>query len=353
MSLAVFNDSGTAIEINSISAVVTLPKKMKEMIALFQLRKGEVFSDKFQLICDRETGSNFYGIHRDDQMTDVESTAKRYEEMKSHLLKEMELQPDTLINQVVGDSAAFSPLGTEKAMQFLGSHLSRREAVLYGYTGHAEADGTRCVNAAVSDYVVERGLVKQTIGNLVGFHTPAALESWGCTGPQLSHYIVVYGNDDSKRETGAVFGDDITTSDFLSDRLIMLEGGIQSFRQACNFLLLKRPIVALADLRGDKTCFAKMADGSTKNYFSAPEFLQFIKEGVQGCKQAITDELLEDWYNGYLGARLISDPKRQDYDTKKKLLDDAWALFKAEKLYERLDLFAGKGAKQLYQIPKL
>ena len=53
----------------------------------------------------------------------------------------------------------------------------------------------------------------------------------------------------------------------------------------------------------------------------------------------ITDQILDEWLDEYLSNHLLSDPKRKDYDTKKKLLDDAWKLFKTERLYARLHLF--------------
>lgn len=321
---------------------------VKNLAVRFQRKEGAFLSETVQLINDPRTNVCFYGIHRDHQVISnhngcehFESTAKRYSEIKSHILSKMGLQPNTEVIEVVGDSAAFSLEGTQEAMNFLQRHLSPHAAVVYGYTGHSEKDGTKCVNAAVTDYVAERGLSKQTIGNLVGFHTPAALETWGCTGPELNHYILVYGDNESTRETGTVFGDDITTSDFLSDKLLMVEGGIQTFRQACNFLLLRRPILSLMGLRGDKTRFAVGEDGKSKNYFTAPEFLQFLKDRIKELGQKdLSNKILDGLYDEYLSTRLLSDPKRKDYDTKKKLLDDAWKLFQTEKLYMQLHLFA-------------
>lgn len=342
---------------NLIPVPINISKEVRELNLSFQKREGKYLTDTVQIIKDQNTGACFYGIHRDEQMVTnqdgqeyFEATQKRYAEIKSHILQQMQLQPNTPLLQVVGDSAAFSLIGTQKAMRFLQTHLPSYSAVAYGYTGHSEPDGTKCVNAAVSAYVVEKGLTRQTIGNLVGFHTPTALDSWRCSGPELNHYLLVYGKDESNRETGTVFGDDITTSDFLSDRLIMLEGGIQSFRQACNFLLLGRPIVALTGLRGEKTRFGLAEDGNLKNYFTAPEFLQFMKDKIKNLEtsDACSNEPYEDhlikvlneWFDEYLSNHLFSDPKSKDYDTKKKLLDDAWKLFKAERLYTRLHLFS-------------
>lgn len=317
---------------------VSVGTAIKKLIPSFQRRQGKFISETVQRI--QVGGAYFYGIHRKEQdAADFKSTAKRYAEIKSHLLANMGLSADTPIYEVVGDSAAFSASGTEKAMRFLEAEIPAHAVICYGYTGHDEVDGTKCVNAAVSALAMQPQRQGRVIGNLVGFHTPIALESWKCTGPQLEHYTLVYGEDESRRETGTVFGDDITTTDFISDKLLMQVGGIQSFRQACNFLLLQRPILALSGLRGDKTRFAILEDGSRKNYFDATEFLQFLKEKVAMQQEEISNALLDAWYSEYLSIRLLADPKRGDYDTKKKLLDDAWKLFKDEKLYKRLELF--------------
>lgn len=309
---------------------------LKRIIADFQRREGKFLTETMQHICDE--GMHFYGIHKKDQMvgSDVARTVRRYEEIKSHLLAEMKLPANTPFIQIVGDSVAYSAAGTARVRQFLDAHLPSEAVWIYGYTGHVEEDGTLCVNAAVSALAEERQHLHQTIGNLVGFHTSAALENWRCTGPKLSHNIVVYGDNESTKETGTLFGADITTSDFLSDRLLMAEGGAQSFRQACNMLLLGCPILALRGLKTDKTSFA-IVDGQPKYYFNAPEFLSFLKDKVRGV--VVTDELLESWYAEYFKDRLLSDPKRGDSMTKPALLIEGLKLFKERKLYEKLDLF--------------
>ena len=175
-----------------------------------------------------------------------------------------------------------------------------------------------------------------------GFHTPLALTpkaegGWSCSGPQLKHFILVYGDDESNRETVTVFGDDITTSDFLSDKLLMLEGGIQSCTQVCNLLMLKKPIIALSGLRGDKTRFGITETGEKKDYFTASGFLKYLKEKAFE-QTGVSDEILNSWKDEYLLSHLLADPKRQDYDTKKKLIEQSWELFKQENLYLNLDL---------------
>jgi hypothetical protein len=316
---------------------MNMAQKVRDWIPLFQNRKGIFLTKTVQHIqCEN---AHIYGIHRNDQMAEnMAATVKRYQTIKSHLREKMGLHPDTQFIEIVGDSAAYSREGTAEARAFLQRHLPKNAVWVYGYTGHDEAEGAECcVNALVSRLATEENHLEKTIGNLVGFHTPQALEGWGCTGPDLRHYLLVYGDDESTREKGTVFGDDIVTSDLLSDSLLTVEGGIQSFRQGCHFLLLNRPILAIQGLRGDKTRSAIAEDGRLKDYFSAPDFLQFIKDKVKGVES--TDSMLDEWLNEYLSNHLLADPKRKDYDTKKRLLDDAWKIFKAGKLYQKLHLF--------------
>ncbi len=342
-----FHSSSTLAEHHSLRSREIHPKRelmttsVKRMLPILQTKGGEFLTQTMQHIYDETTQTHCYGIHRNEQQVedDIKATRKRYSEIKSRLLAKMELSPDTPFIEIVGDSAAYSPTGTTRTLHFLDQYLPIDAVWIYGYTGHTKDNGTKCVNAAVSYLAEKRNHLDKTIGNLVGFHSPAALDEWGCTGPDLNHYILVYGDDETNRKTGTVFGDDITTSDFLSDRLLLAGGGIQSFRQACNFFLLERPVLAIDELRGDNTRFAVLPDGTRKDYFSAPEFLQFIKMRIASCKEVISEDLLNAWYNSYLRTHLLADPKRNDYDTKQKLLDEAWKLFKEHRLYEKLTLF--------------
>lgn len=308
-----------------------LLEELPILIEQFQKNQGSWITANCQKI---ERGTiQYYGIRKDQQMQkNISSTRELYQQLKSHLLQKMGLSPGAQVIQVVGDSSFFSLEGTERAKSFLRNHLSTDAAILYGYTGHVSKDGTRCANAAVTDVVTEKGLKKKTIANLVGYHTPLALKSWGTTGPELQTYIVVYGDDETCRECGTVFGDDVTSSDFLTDKLLLLEGGAQSFRQVCNALLLSQEIVILSGLRSADRAIAP--DGTP--FFSASKFLQDIRAHIS--RKDVSIENLQEWYKNYFGKGkcYVGDPRKPDFDTKQKLIDDAWALIVEEKLYLKL-----------------
>lgn len=320
-------------------------EKISLIITAFQQRKGEWISSNCQHI--QEENVHYYGIHKNQQMQIKENlqlsyleTRKLYQELKSHILQIMGLPSDTKVIQVVGDSEAFSFEGTEKVKEFLRNHLPKDCVVLYGYTGHAENDGTRCVNAAVTDVINEKQIQNQVIANLVGFHTPLALKQWGCTGPELKHYVIVYGDDESCREHGTVFGDDVVSSDFFADSLLMLDGGAQSFRQACHALWLDQKIKISSGSRNLSKAFAKEIIQESNSeiktpYFNASYFLHEVTKNISGKNESDFEDYLKNWYKDYFGQGkcYIGNPKRGDFDTKQKLLDDAWKLFITEKLY--------------------
>lgn len=302
----------------------TLLEELPFVLGEFQKRQGLWVTSHCQTLSIGDV--HYYGIQKEEQLQgSTKSTRWLYQRLKFHLLQGMGLTPSTPIVQIVGDSAPFSKDGTKRAKELLQQRLSPSVAILYGYTGHAKEDGTRCVNGAVTDVIAEKELGHHTLGNIVGFHTPTALKSWGCSGPPLQHYLLVYGMDETCRERGTVFGDDVTTSDFLGDELILLEGGAQSFRQVCNALLLDQPLTILSGLRDPER--ASAPDGTP--YFSAARFLRDV---------ARQSEDLEEWYESYFGQGkcYVGDPRKPDFDTKQKLLDAAWALFMAEKLYLKL-----------------
>ena len=315
----------------------TLAEKIKTLTVQFQQNNGKWITSNCQLL--QEGSVRYYGIHKKQQyQKNMNETRRLYKELKSHILQYMDLSPDTHVIQVVGDSAAFSPEGTKKAKSFLKNHLKPENVILYGYTGHAEQDGTRCVNAAVSDIITEKNMLDHVIGNVVGFHTPIALTNWGCSGPLLKHYVIVYGDDESCREQGTVFGDDVIASDYFADQLLMLDGGAQSFRQACHAFLLGQETTIYSGLRAPlKASSFEVGEGNKSQiktpYFNASQFIQEIEDHMIG--KGWNEEDLKKWYSQYFGQGkcYIGDPKRGDFDTKQKLMDEAWNLFIEHKLY--------------------
>jgi hypothetical protein len=306
---------------------------LPSIVQSFQGERGKWIASHCQHLV--KDGVHYYGIRKNNQMqANVSHTLMWYRTVKSVLLSNMGLDPMTKVVQIIGDSAAFSQEGTERAKAFLTTRLDPQTIALYGYTGHAEADGTRCTNAAVSDIMKER--LQCAVGNLVGFHTPLAMKNWGCTGPALNHYIVVYGDDESCRERGTVFGDDVTTSDYLSDRLLVLDGGAQTFRQVCNALLLKQKIEVLSGLRSaERGNQIDIVDGAstTTPYFAASKFLQDL-----AALQSPSEEQLQEFCRNYFGQGkcYVGNPKKPDFDTKQGLFNEAWKLFTKERLDRKL-----------------
>ncbi|OJV07815.1 MAG: hypothetical protein BGO14_04845 [Chlamydiales bacterium 38-26] len=127
----------------------------------------------------------------------------------------------------------------------------------------------------------------------------------------------------------------------------MLDGGAQSFRQACNALLLNQKIIVLSGLRASSKAFAKELKVDSKEseakeiltpYFAAAQFLKEVAVLVSEDEKGISETILQDWYRNYFGQGkcYVGDPKRGDFDTKQQLLDDAWNLFIKEKLYLKI-----------------
>lgn len=324
--------------------------EMSSKIFAFQRKHGNWITENCQHI--QSSDVHFYGIHKDAQMqtrdsfaTTVQATRRLYQETKSHVLQNVGLPSTTVAIQIVGSSPSFSLKGTEKAKAFLHSQITKDNLVIFGFNGYADSDGARSANACVTDVVLEKGMQNQTVANLVGYHTPLALKEWGCTGSNaLKHYVIVYSDDETNAEKGTLFGDDITTSDFMADKLLILVGGVQSFREACNALLLGQNIVALAGLNSPSNAFAKEVitdvHGKPREvltpYFSAA---QFLKDIVTHLSDKGTSEIeLQNWYNNYFGRGkcYVSDPRKGDFSARKKLMDNAWDFFIKEKLYLKI-----------------
>lgn len=299
----------------------SLTERIPTLINRFLNEEGAWISKNCQHI--KQEGIHYFGIRKDQQPQD----RILYQDIKKYVLQTIEMSPDTELIQIVGDSMEYSQEGTKRAKEFLDKNFHSNAAILYGYTGHKNQDGRRCVNASVTDVIEEKKWENRTIGNIVGYHTPMALEKWGCSGPELNAYFIVYGDDETSREKGTVFGDDVITSDFLADRLLVLDGGAQSFRQICNALLTDQKIIVLADLRTPERKHV-LENGVQTKYFVAAEFL----------REASKQEDMQNWYSNYFGKGkvYIADPKKYDFDTKQDLMDSAWKVFIENKLHLKI-----------------
>lgn len=329
----------------SSSYAQNAPPYFSQTIESFQLNQGRRITSHCQHLQMGKT--HYYGVRIDEQMQmqgdpsqAILETRLLYQGMKRSVLHQMGLSPDTEVVQVVGNSSPFSVEGTIRAKEFLRAHLPVQAVVLYGYTGYEAADGARCVNAVVSEIMAERNQLDRTIGNLVGFHSPLSLEKWGYTGPALQHYIVVYGDDETCPERGTVFGDDVTTSDFFADRLLVLDGGIQTFRQICNALLLDQQIDVLSGLRTPASARVIDSNVDSTPYFVAAQFLKDITAFTLKKGPSLSAQDLWQWYQGYFGPGkcYVADPKKPAFSTKQKLLDEAWELFVKERLDRKLQI---------------
>lgn len=324
----------------------TLLDNIRFIIDSFLQKKGEPLISYCQHL--KVQNVHFYGIHKQFQHLQLpQDTRKAYQVMKGHILTMIDKPQETKVLQIVGDSSPFSAEGTKEAKAIMKEAVQGQHLLLYGYTGTKEKDGRACVNAALSDVLEEEKCLERAIGNVVGFHTPVALSKYGCTGPNLEHYMVVYSDDDSEKEKGAVFGDDVIASDYFADELMMFEGGAQSFKQAVDALYLKQKITTYTGLREERKLrvteenLEGFPEGPiTTEYFNATTFFKELQQLLKERPHA-TKEDLQTFFTDYFGPgkHYIVDKKRKDYNTKEKLLHKAWDLFLREELYKRLDLF--------------
>jgi hypothetical protein len=296
--------------------------ELPEVIARFQEDQKRREPDTPTRIIT-QSGAHYYGIHKDSQ--EKPSALLDLREIVRLTLK---ISPEGLVIQVIGDSRPFSKKGTEAGYRFIKAAFRANDYVLYGYTGLHTKDGSKCVNALTSSYLQDHGLLDKAIGNVVGYQTRSAL-SGKCDGPDLSHYVVVYGDDESSAKKGTLFGDDIATSDHLADRFLLLEGGIQSFAQACNALAMGKFISGLSGIR----------HSSSSSFFSATEFLNFLQSNLASIPpEEATEEFLTFLKDQYIREHSPADPSGKYYEQKMRLFDASWTFFLENRLHENLHL---------------
>jgi len=206
--------------------------------------------------------------------------------------------------QVVGDSTPpFSAEGTVSAEQEVNRILSGLTMnVLWGFTGSLDAkDGGKDVNQIVNDWIDADPDFRSKLcyANIVDKGTIDALTSYGCLCPtspaRVRNFILMTG--------GADFGDDVILSDGLTDHLVLLEGGIQSFRQAVNCVLRGCEITAICGIRRQEI----------RNRFSATRLLQVLI-----AKQPDDSEALTQVKNDYLSAHQLTEMQSPSFEA-------AWA----------------------------
>lgn len=315
----------------TVSASPNVIESMKVAKNAFMNNHGSTsFGSRQWFYSFEQSPYRFIGIHKDQQTSLLEHCLKykAYRPLHTFVMKTLGLPTHTPTLQVIGDSALFSVTGTKTAKVFLETILKKHPGlVLWGYTGNID----RSTNTADTNQLVSQWLdsdprrYKRALANVVDFHTVKAVEEWKCSIPfdNLNFYMV-YGH--------AEFGDDVISSDVLTDRAVVLEGGIQSFLQMVNMLSFKVKMQCLYNIRGR----VARIDGKNKKFFSASEFCHILFKNTVG--KSLSKEQVEKCLENYLMDHVLFDVKKPDASTKQKLFDLAWNKFINEKLWTRLNL---------------
>jgi len=154
------------------------------------------------------------------------------------------------IVQVVGDSAfPFDREQTIVAEQRLHAFLEKQGdfRLLWGFTGKRGDDGGKDVNQIVNDWIDAEPEARSRVcfANIVDEDSVNVLKNETCMCPlkQVSrrNFIALCG--------GARFGDDMCVSDPLTDDLVVIEGGRQSFEQAVSILKQGGKVHIMSGLR--------------------------------------------------------------------------------------------------------
>ena len=278
--------------------------------------KGELYKSFLQLSLN---GLNFFCF-------DLDTLNKSKKEIAINSFKKDYLKINDDIVQIVGNCELFSEEGTFFAKSYLKSLLQPSDVIQYGFTGYKHKN-QRDVNQLVSDIIDEQGFL--SLANIVDFHTKKALSDWNCTISTCNkNFILAYN-----KENSVLFGDDIIFDD-LCDKLILLEGGAQSFSQCVNNILASKPIHGLYGIMDYKN--PKYFDKETKDYikyFSACEFLSLFAN-----KQALRYNLddVQRIKDNYFNNRVLFNPKKGDSGTKQKLFEDSWNKFMKNELWKRV-----------------
>lgn len=265
---------------------------------------------------------------------------------REEIVKHLELPRYTKILQVIGDCIPFSSRGTERAKGILASILEQPDQLLlWGYTGSKKDDGRRLdLNQLINEWVDAsdvRG--NRVLANLLDVDTPRALIEWNCLGAQTAkNFYLVYG--------GAKFGEDIVSSDSITDKACCFDGGIQSFRQMMNLLMRDVTIQCYYGLRNEKDSYKSNVAWQNK-YFSAVEFIKFIRDNIQeyyvynGLAERevpeameIVNDFLELWKDDYLTMYPLYNPEVRDASSSQALFQAGWNLFLERQLWRKLHL---------------
>lgn len=274
---------------------------------------------------------HFFGVHVDTQANVDFATFKRM------LLSKMGFDGKPIM-QIVGDSGRFSPAGTAFGRAFIRERLSGDYVLEYGYTGYKTGGQELDANSFINEIIDEQPMLAQRVlANILG-HTVVAITKWGCyVCPHVHNFVVVYNdsgmaedpkfNEEGRKVAGfTTFGDDVTMSDFVCDRLLCLEGGAQSFLQVVNVLQQGRPVELVYNLRKPED--AKM--------FSAARFLHLVEAAFVNAKAPDKEQVRAIFADYVKTLNSMFNPAKPDYKTKKALFEKALNIFIDGGIFERV-----------------
>ena len=258
-----------------------------------------------------------FGALKEDQMK------VDYDKLRQNLPAEMGIDKEAKFDQIVGETNAYSLEGTDRCKAHLNYYLKQnpKNAFLWGLTGKS-IDKTRLsANTLVNTLLdTHPELAKRFIANIVDFHTVQAITKWGC---KISENIVNFYLIYSANEPKVLFGDDVPSSDNLTNNtVICFDGGIQSLRQA--LYMMKRNIHVQAQTHLREISEAIHTDPNTQlPYLSAAKFLEVI--AVVAKNPEATAEDREKAIDEYLKIHVTHNIKAPDASTKLGLWELALA----------------------------
>lgn len=310
---------------------IKIANQLSQIALEFSNGKGRMLEGSGGLEFIEREGKRIFGVHKDNQ------NALHFQTVRAHILQNLGVHPDTKTVQIVGDSGRFSLEGTKNGKEFLEKRLPKNHLILWGYTGKESENGCTEVNQMVNQLIeADPSFLKNSLANVVDFHTVEAITKWGCSiAPNNQNFYLVYGN--------AKFGDDMISSDYLTDEAFIIEGGIQSFGQLCNFISKGIPSQGIYNLRGENNPDGFNAEkGQFLTYFSTCEFIDQLKKKIEN-EGSLTKVQVENFKNDYLKPqkgpeRHLFNPSRADASTKQALFDTAWKQFIEKSLWMKLDL---------------
>jgi hypothetical protein len=181
--------------------------------------------------------------------------------------------------QIIGDSGhPFLGESAQIARRILHEKLDElaNHSILWGYTGYPGPGED--INQLVNEWIDNDPGMRspRCYANLVSRGTAFALEEWGCRYPtapaSARNFILVAGDAD--------FGDDTTTSDSLTNHLVVFEGGLQCLTQIANCLQRNCQITLIYGLRSanrfSASYFTSLLAGANTQTVCPDEYLASI-----------------------------------------------------------------------------